>query len=63
MTDHDNLRQEIREALFGDMDYSREISDEEMFARIDRAVSQEAREREIPVAERKRLREEIFSSI
>ena len=34
-----------------------------MYARIDRAVSQEAREREITVAERKKLRTEIFSSI
>ncbi len=63
MTEHDSLRQGIREALFSELDFSREISDEEMFARIDRAVSQEAHEREITVAERKRLREEIFSSI
>lgn len=63
MTDHEELRAAIREALFSGMDLSREISDEEMYERIDSEISRGAREREIGLEERKRLRNEIFSSI
>ncbi len=59
----DELRSSIREALLAQMDFSREISDEEMFERIDRLISENAREREIPISERKRLRTEVFASV
>ena len=63
MTGHDELRAVIRESLFSGMDLAREISDEEMYERIDREISRGARERDIDLEERLRLRNEIFSSI
>ncbi|MCR5093034.1 MAG: CpaF family protein [Lachnospiraceae bacterium] len=59
----EELRRKMRDSLVSQLDFSREVSDEEMYERIDRLISQEAREQEISLAERKRLRTDIFSSI
>ncbi|MCR5675552.1 MAG: CpaF family protein [Lachnospiraceae bacterium] len=62
-TVHEQMRSSIQETLLEHLDFSREIPDGEMFEQIDREVLREAREREIPLAERRRLRTEIFASI
>ncbi|MBR4529043.1 MAG: CpaF family protein [Lachnospiraceae bacterium] len=63
MTSHEQLRTELREALLQQMDYSREISDEEMYEQIDRLILSTAREQAVPIGERKKLRAELFSSV
>lgn len=63
MQTHEELRRRMRDCLLSQMDFSQEVSDEEMYDRIDRLISREAREQGISLAERKKLRSDIFSSI
>ena len=63
MQTREELRRSIRDSLLSQMDFSFEVSDEQMYERIDRLISQEAKERELSLLERKRLRSDIFSSI
>lgn len=63
MQTHEQLRRELRESLLSQMDFSREIADEEMYARIDRLILADTKEHELSIREKKKLRAEIFASI
>ncbi|MCR4764013.1 MAG: CpaF family protein [Lachnospiraceae bacterium] len=63
MITHEQLREELRETLLSEMDYSQEITDEEMYERIDRLILKGVKDLAVSVAERKRLRNELFSSV
>ena len=59
----DLLRQEIREKVIRSLDYSRDISDEEMLELIDQEMAGKIKNMATFVGERTKLREQIFHSI
>ncbi len=59
----EELRRSIRERVVSSLDFSRDISDDEMFELIDREISLALRHRAVSIEEKKRLRKEIFYSI
>lgn len=52
----------LRESVMEEMDFSSEISDEKLFARIDYALMRESRKRLLSIEERTRLRRRVFDS-
>lgn len=56
-------RKLLKESLLESIDYSRESSDEEIRELIDEMLVKESRERPIPLAERNRLRRELFHAV
>ena len=52
----------LRESVMEEMDFSSEISDEKLFARIDYALMRERRKRLLSIEERTRLRRRLFDS-
>lgn len=61
--EHDKLKSEIRERILAGMDFSRDISDDEMLERIDKGIIDYSREQSISLNEKLRLRKELFYSI
>ncbi|MCR5671907.1 MAG: Flp pilus assembly complex ATPase component TadA [Butyrivibrio sp.] len=59
----ENLAGQIRERVIRSLDFSRDISDREMYELIDRAVFGELRGRVVPLEEKKSLRLRVFHSI
>lgn len=59
----DELREELRDKLRADIDYSREISDEEMQGLIDDLLMSEGKRQPISLEERAWLRRELFYAI
>jgi pilus assembly protein CpaF len=59
----DSLRRNIREKVVHSMDFSRDVSDEEIFELIDNELIGELKNLAISVGDRKKLREQIFHSI
>lgn len=58
-----DLGKSVKNRIINDLDFSKDISDEEMLEIIDRALSEEARRLAIPIEKRKALRRRIFYSI
>ena len=58
-----NLGASVKNRIINDLDFSKDISDEEMLEIIDRALSEQARRLAIPIEKRKALRRQIFYSI
>ncbi len=56
-------RRLLKERLLESIDYSRESSDEEIRELIDEMLVRESRERPISLAERNRLRKELFYAV
>jgi len=56
-------RKSLKERLLESIDYSRESSDEEIRELIDEMLVKESRERPMPLAERNRLRKELFYAV
>ena len=50
----------LRESVMEEMDFSSEISDEKLFARIDYALMRESRKRLLSIEERTRLRRRVL---
>ncbi len=63
MDNTEERRKRLKERLLESIDYSRESSDEEIRELIDGMLVRESRERPIPLAERKRLRRELFHAV
>ncbi len=61
--EHDKLKSEIRERILAGMDFSKDISDDEMLERIDKGIIDYSREQSISLNEKLRLRKELFYSI
>lgn len=63
MDNGEERRKLLKEKLIESIDYSRESSDEEIRELIDGMLVKESRERPISLAERKRLRKELFHAV
>lgn len=63
MDNGEERRKLLKEKLIESIDYSRESSDEEIRELIDGMLVRESRERPISLAERKRLRKELFHAV
>ena len=61
--DLEGLRSQIREQVIGSLDFSKEITDEEMYELIDREISGRLRHLAVSLEDKKRLRRQIFHSI
>jgi pilus assembly protein CpaF len=61
--DLEGLRSQIREQVIGSLDFSKEITDEEMYELIDREISGRLRHLAVSMEDKKRLRRQIFHSI
>lgn len=59
----EEIRKEVRQQVINSVDYSREISDEEIFELIDKDLLEKARSNILSLNDRKRLRMQIFHSI
>ena len=58
-----NLRLKIRDELIEKMDFSRDISDEEILNEIDRKISINCRELDISIQDKTKLRQNVFHSL
>lgn len=63
MRDYETVKEEIRGKVLESIDYSREVSDEEIGETIDEVIGGERYLRIWPVQERKRLEKDIFCSL
>lgn len=59
----DDIYQQIKENVVSSLDYTKDISDEEMYELIDNELSSGLRHLALSVNDRKRLRQQIFHSI
>lgn len=59
----DEIRKQLREKLAADIDYSREISDEEMQELIDELLIREGKKQALTLAEKACLRKELFHAV
>ena len=59
----DEMRRQLKELLAADIDYSREISDDEMQELIDELLVREGRKLSLSLAEKERLRKELFHAV
>nr|WP_022766859.1 ATPase, T2SS/T4P/T4SS family [Butyrivibrio sp. XPD2006] len=60
---HEEFKSLVKDRVMSSLDFSREITDQEMFEIIDREISAEMRHRMVTLEERKRLRKLVFHSI
>ena len=58
----EEMRRQIRDAVYHSLDFSRDTTDEEMYALIDEKIAA-GTSRGVTVDERRRLRRDVFSSI
>ena len=56
MTDKDNYRRKIRDELLSEMDFTREYTDEELYALIDEKIRRISEEVFFPLENRKKIR-------
>lgn len=63
MDNAEKRRKILKEKLVESIDYSRESSDEEIRELIDKMLVKESREKPMPLAERNRLRRELFHAV
>lgn len=59
----DGIKKSVRQKVMSCIDYSKDISDEEMYELVDKELSERLRHVAISVEDRKRLRMQIFHSI
>ena len=59
----EELKALVKDRVMSSLDFSREISDQEMFEIIDREIASELRHRMVTLEERKNLRQLVFHSI
>ena len=52
----EELKNAVKEQVMGSIDFSRDISDEEMYELIDRQISSQMRHMALPLETRKKLR-------
>ena len=56
-------KRDIREAVYAAIDFAQDTADEQIYALIDREMAQGERMRRLTIAERRKLRREVFSEI
>lgn len=61
--EYEELRNAVRDRIVEQLDYTRDIPDEEVLERIDAGIVRAAAERGLLVAEMKSMRQDIFHSI
>ena len=59
----DTLKRKLREAILSDMDFSRDVDDDELLDRIDSHILSDCRDSLMTTGEMQRLRKEIFHSL
>ncbi|MBP3576561.1 MAG: CpaF family protein [Lachnospiraceae bacterium] len=59
----EELKQRLREEIVASFDYSLEITEEDLYRRIDQVIMQEAKESFLTLEKKERLRKELFASI
>ena len=59
----ESLRSSIRECVVRNLDFSREVTDKELFSLIDREVAERLSQRAVKLEERKKLRSAVYNSI
>ncbi len=59
----DALRQRLREEVVASFDYSEEITEEDLYRRIDQAIMQAAKESFLTLEKKEQLRRELYASI
>ncbi|MDE6750000.1 MAG: CpaF family protein [Lachnospiraceae bacterium] len=59
----DDIRKQLRETLAASIDYSREISDEEMQELIDELLIREGKKQALTLSEKESLRKELFHAV
>lgn len=59
----EELKQRLREKVISSFDYSVEITEEELYRRIDRVIVQEAKESFLTLERKEKLRRELYASI
>ncbi|MCR5606549.1 MAG: Flp pilus assembly complex ATPase component TadA [Treponema sp.] len=60
---HENIKAKVKHEVIGCIDYTRDISDEEIMDIIDEVLSEEIKKLAIPMEVRKKLRLQIFYSL
>lgn len=61
--EHEKLKKNVKNSLLENIDYSRDIPDDEILNLIDDKITKECRNIDITIEEKKRLRNELFDSI
>ena len=61
--EHEKLKKLVKQSLLENIDYSRDVADEEILNLIDDKIAKECRNIDITIEEKKRLRNELFDSI
>ena len=59
----EELKQRLREQVISSFDYSVEITEEDLYRRIDRVIVQEAKESFLTLERKEKLRKELYASI
>ena len=59
----EDLRKRLREEVVASLDYSGEITEEDLYRRIDKAVMQAAKEHFLTLEKKEKLRQEVYASI
>jgi len=59
----EELKQKLREAVLASFDYSEEITEEDLYRNIDKAIMQEAKKSFLTLEGKERLRKELYASI
>ncbi len=59
----DELRKQLKDKLNAELDYSKEISDEEMQELIDELLIKEGKKQALSLAEKEKLRKELFHAV
>lgn len=59
----DELRRRLREEVVASFDYSEEITEEDLYRRIDKFIMQAAKDQYLPLEKKEKLRREVFASI
>ena len=59
----DEIRRELKNRLTDSIDYSKEISDEEMWELIDEIIIRDGRQMSLSLTEKENLRKELFHAV
>ncbi len=61
--EHNKLKKIVKESFLSTIDFSRDVSDEEIMNLIDEKIAKESRKLDITIEQKKRLRNELFDSV
>lgn len=61
--EHNKLKKIVKESFLSTIDFSRDVSDEEIMNLIDEKIAKESRNLDITIEQKKKLRNELFDSV